>query len=108
VVVGVKRTIEQALRDVGQEVAQQLVAGHGDVRQLELAGMDTAEEPLECVDTDRRTVGLIYQLRHGRVSCLQALPRSGRDGAGPRDRTFRCCSLQRAVAVPDQKQEHLV
>ena len=49
-----KRTIGQALRDVGQEVALQLVAGHGDARRLELAGMDTEGEPLECVDTDRR------------------------------------------------------
>lgn len=102
-----KRTIEQAPRDAGQEVALQLVAGHGDVQRLELAGMDTAEGPLECVDTDR-TVGDIYHARHGRVLCLQAPSRSGRGGAGPYDRTLRSSSLRRAVAVSGQKQEHLV
>lgn len=63
-----KRTIEQALRDVDQEVALQLVAGHGDVRRLGLAGTDTGEEPLECVATDGHARGYLSSETRPRVT----------------------------------------
>jgi hypothetical protein len=52
----VKHIIGLEQRGAVHEAAPQLVAAHGGARRSEQAGTATVEEPLRCVDIDRRAV----------------------------------------------------
>jgi hypothetical protein len=101
----VKRTIELVLRDVGQGVVQRLAAGRGDARLLEQAGMDTAEEVLQCVDIDRRAVGLSIK----RGTAAYNVPSLAREvvETAPAHVIEPVSVRLYGATSPRQKQEHL-